>query len=71
MEELETDILRFNEENKKPELPEIFTVLTPLITEEIKFQTKKKRFYKTSLAFRAKELKAADEIANKDKKIKK
>lgn len=46
MEELETDILRFNEENKKPELPEIFTVLTPLITEETKFQTKKKDFIK-------------------------
>lgn len=46
MEELETDILRFNKENKKPELPEIFTVLTPLITEEIKFQTKKKDFIK-------------------------
>ena len=67
MGEINKDIDVMIENNERPEIPESFVPPVPLTTEEIKEKTKQKdkNFIQTSLAFREKELRAADEIRMK------
>ena len=67
MGEINKDIDVMIENNERPEIPESFVPPVPLRTEEIKEKTKQKdkNFIQTSLAFREKELRAADEIRMK------
>ena len=67
MDEIKEDIDVMMENNERPEIPESFVPPVPLTTEEIKEKTKQKdkNFIQTSLAFREKELRAADEIRMK------
>ena len=67
LDEIKEDIDVMIENNERPEIPESFVPPVPLTTEEIKEKTKQKdkNFIQTSLAFREKELRAADEIRMK------
>ena len=67
LDEIKEDIDVMIENNERPEIPESFVPPVPLTTEEIKEKTKQKdkNFIQTSLAFREKELRAADEISMK------
>ena len=67
MDEIKEDIDVMIENNERPEIPESFVPPVPLTTEEIKEKTKQKdkSFIQTSLAFREKELRAANEIRMK------
>ena len=67
LDEIKEDIDVMIENNERPEIPESFVPSVPLTTEEIKEKTKQKdkNFIQTSLAFREKELRAADEIRMK------
>ena len=67
MDEIKEDIDVMIENNERPEIPESFVPPVPLTTEEIKEKTKQKdkSFIQTSLAFREKKLRAANEIRMK------
>ena len=70
MEEIEEDINTMTENNVMPEIPEDFVPPFPLMTEEIKKQTKQEgeNFLRASLALREEELRVTDEIADEENK---
>ena len=70
MKEIEEDINIMIENNVTPKIPEDFVPPFPLMTEEIKKQTKQEdeNFVQALLTLREKELRVADEIANEENK---
>ena len=70
MKEIEEDINIVIENNVTPKIPEDFVPPFPLMTEEIKKQTKQEdeNFVQALLTLREEELKVADEIANEENK---
>ena len=70
MKEIEEDINIMIENNVTPKIPEDFVPPFPLMTEEIKKQTKQEdeNFVQVLVTLREEELRVADEIANEENK---
>ena len=71
MEEIKEGINNMIENNERPEVPEPFVLPFLLMTEKIKEQTKQdgEDFIQTLLMLSKEEFRAADEIANEEKKV--